>query len=355
MNSRANWQSELASAFRRPEELSSFLGWPVAFVEDYPLLITRGLATLIRAQGPEGVLARQFLPHQDELSSLGLLDPIGDLKHSKTSQLIHRYHNRALLIPTTVCPVNCRYCFRKNELQSDNAFAQEREQTLNYLMQHTEIEEVIFTGGDPLILSDEKLGAWLEMLASIPHIRHVRFHSRVPVILPSRLTDDLADMLDSFAGRFTMVMVVHTNHVSEWSETARKAVRDFRPGGLRWLAQSVLLKGVNDNVTTLAELFRFLAQLDVRAYYLHHPDQVRGGMHFWLDLEAGRKIWGALHDQLPGWMLPQYVIDIPGGHGKTPAFNPEGHSFSGSLLDRSGQLIHTPQPSFPVSDSTAHP
>jgi lysine 2,3-aminomutase len=350
-----NWQSELSSAFRRADELSSFLGWPVPQLDSYPLLITRGFATLIRKQGPSGVLARQFLPHQEESTQHGLLDPIGDQAHAKTAQLIHRYRNRALLIPTTVCPVNCRYCFRKNELLSDGPFAQEREQTLNYLMQHPEIEEVIFTGGDPLILSDEKLGAWLEMLATIPHIRHIRFHSRVPVILPTRLTEDLSDLLESFAGRFTMIMIVHSNHVSEWSDAAIKAVRHFRPGGLRWMSQSVLLKGINDSPLTLAELFRFFAQLDVRAYYLHHPDQVRGGMHFWLDLEAGRRIWGALHDQLPGWMLPQYVIDIPGGHGKTPAFNPEGHSFSGSLLDRSGQLIQTIQPSFPVSDSTAHP
>jgi lysine 2,3-aminomutase len=222
-------------------------------------------------------------------------------------------------------------------------------------MQHPEIEEVIFTGGDPLILSDEKLVAWLEMLATIPHIRHIRFHSRVPVILPTRLTEELSDLLESFAGRFTMTMIVHSNHASEWSDAAIKAVRHFRPGGLRWMSQSVLLKGVNDSSATLGELFRYFAQLAVRAYYLHHPDQVRGGMHFWMDLETGRKIWGALHDLLPGWMLPQYVIDIPGGHGKTPAFNPEGHSFSGSLLDRSGQLIQTIQPSFQLFDRSAHP
>lgn len=338
----------MASAFRRADELSQFLGWQVPALERYPLLITRSFAELIRAQGASGVLARQFLPHEDEVSAQGLIDPIGDQAHLKTSQLIHRYHNRALLVPTTVCPVNCRYCFRKNEFQADGPFAQEREQTLNYLMQHPEIEEVIFTGGDPLILSDEKLKTWLELLATIPHISHIRFHSRVPVTLPTRLTPELSELLSSFAEHFTLVMIVHSNHVSEWSEAAVKAVREFRPAGLRWMSQSVLLKGVNDSTATLAELFRFFARLDVRAYYLHHPDQVRGGMHFWLDLETGRKLWGALHDLLPGWMLPQYVIDIPGGHGKTPAFNPEGHTFSGGLLDRSGQLIS-------VSDSTAHP
>jgi len=315
-------------------------------------MLTRGLAQRIKEQGPTGVLARQFLPDSAEDSPLGLVDPIGDQTHAKSSQLIHRYENRALLVPTTTCPVNCRYCFRKNELGSDEFFAQEKERTLNYLLAHPEIEEIIFTGGDPLILSNERLGLWLELLTEIPSIRFIRFHSRVPVVLPKRLDHELAQLLNRFAERFRFVMVVHSNHESEWSEEAIERVRSFAGSGLLWLSQSVLLKGVNDSAGELARLFRFLTQLGIRPYYLHHPDQVRGGMHFCLSLEEGRRIWGELHNQLPGWMLPQYVIDIPGGHGKVAAFNPETHTFSGTLLDRHGRAVAV---SAPLTDNANHP
>ena len=337
MNSPANWQMELAQAFKDSSSLSQFLDWPVAELPQYPLLVPKELAQMIKTQGSKGVLARQFLSHPDELSELGVLDPIGDVAHQKTAQLIHRYHNRALLIPTTRCPVNCRYCFRKNELQ-DDIFTNDRERTLQYLLEHTEIEEVIFTGGDPLILSDEKLAGWLESLAQIPHIRYVRFHSRVPVILPSRLSGELHTLLTSFQARFEIVMVVHTNHSSEWSEQALAALARF--SSFTWLSQSVLLKGVNDSAEELIELFRFLSQHKIRPYYLHHPDQTRGAMHFGLSLETGRRIWASLHHRLPGWMLPQYVVDLPLGPGKVQAFNPENFEFSGSLIDRLGH----PQP-----------
>ena len=333
MNSPANWQSELAQAFKDSTTLSNFLNWPVADLPQYPLLVPQKLAHMMKAQGAEGVLARQFLSHSDEISQLGVLDPIGDGEHQKTAQLIHRYHNRALLIPTTRCPVNCRYCFRKNELQ-DDVFSQDKERTLQYLSDHTEIEEVIFTGGDPLILSDDKLASWLAALAQIPHIRFVRFHSRVPVILPSRLTVELNTLLQSFQPRFEIIMVVHTNHPSEWDQEALAAVASY--SSFNWLSQSVLLKGVNDSTEELIELFQFLSRHKIRPYYLHHPDQTRGAMHFGLSLEAGRRIWAGLHHRLPGWMLPQYVVDLPQGPGKVQAFNPENFEFSGSLIDRLG-------------------
>jgi lysine 2,3-aminomutase len=344
VNFRADWQQELAQAFRSSRELSAFLGWDIPQLSSYPLLVTRPLAEMIRAQGPEGVLARQFLPQEIETTQEGLVDPIGDMIHAKSAQLIHRYDNRALLIPTTICPVNCRYCFRKNELTGNEFFAQDKEQTLNYLQAHSEIEEVIFTGGDPLLLSSERLKTWLAALSEISHVRFIRFHSRVPVILPTRLEQGLADLLNSYRERFQFIMIVHTNHPSEWSPEALSTVKNWAVPGLMWLAQSVLLKGVNDSVTELQNLFRFLSTHGIRPYYLHHPDQVKGGMHFWLSLEAGRALWGQLHKQVPGWMLPQYVIDIPGGHGKVAAFNPETHTFSGTLLDRHGRSIPATSP-----------
>lgn len=336
MNSHAEWQSELAQAFRSSHELQSYLGWELPELSKYPLLVPQKLAAHLKQLGPTSPLAKQFLPNERELDDDGLVDPIGDQVHAQSKQLIHRYHNRALLIPTTVCPVNCRYCFRKNELTGSEVFAQDQSMTLNYLAAHPEIEEVIFTGGDPLVLSDEKLSHWLAKLATIDHIRFIRFHSRVPVILPSRLTDDFKSVLESFAERFKFLMVVHTNHVSEWTPEAVESVKKFTPRGLTWLSQSVLLKDINDDQQELCKLFRFLASLNVRPYYLHHPDQVRGGMHFWLSLKEGRKIWATLRDRLPGWMLPEYVIDIPQGHGKVQAFNPESLDFSGTLLSRKG-------------------
>jgi lysine 2,3-aminomutase len=339
VNSPADWQTELSSAFRDTHSLAQFLGQEIDNDVRYPLLITKKYAQLIKDNGVDGVLARQFLPTQSENSEKGFIDPIGDKKFSKTSQLIHRYHNRALLIPTTTCPILCRYCFRKNELNSDGPFAQDQEATLNYLQTHPEIEEIIFTGGDPFILTDNKISQWLHALASIDHIKFIRFHSRVPVILPSRMTLELKNMLTSFVDRFQIIIVIHSNHVSEWSPEAIQSLRNFQSENLIFLSQSVLLKGINDNQKTLKELFHFFVQNKIRPYYLHHPDQVKGAEHFELSLEEGRRIWAGMHDLIPGWMLPQYTIDIPHGHGKTQAFNPESIEFSGSFLDRKGRKV----------------
>lgn len=340
MNNGASWTETLGSAYRDTQALSQFLGWelPPDVAAKFPLLVPVRLAQKIKNLGPSSALARQFLPSNEEFSSLGMLDPIGDQTFSKTKQLVHRYDDRALILPTTKCPVNCRYCFRKNELNADTPFAQEKEATLNYLLAHPEIEEVVMTGGDPLILSDEKLDAWLSALAEIPHVQWVRFHTRVPVMLPERLTSGLWSVLNKHSARFKkFLMVVHSNHVDEWDQETREAIQNFKHPRLEWLSQTVLLKDVNDDLETLTQLFRQFIEDDIRPYYLHHPDQVRGGMHFWLDLPTGRRLYGELRSRLPGWALPQYVIDVPGGHGKVPAFNPEGHNFSGQLLDRHGQ------------------
>lgn len=334
------WTDVLGSAYRDADALGKFLGeeLPQDVAKQFPLLVPRRLADKIKRQGAKGVLARQFLPSIEELLSTGLVDPIGDQAFAKTKQLVHRYDDRALVLPTTKCPVNCRYCFRKNELNEDTPFAQDRDATLNYLKAHPEIEEVVMTGGDPLILSDEKLDAWLEALAQIPTVQWVRFHSRVPVMLPERLNAGLWRVLDKHSTRFKkFLMVVHSNHTDEWDLETRETVQNFQHPRMEWLAQTVLLKGINDSASTLADLFRQFVDDGIRPYYLHHPDQVRGGMHFWLDLPAGRKLYGELRSLLPGWAIPQYVIDVPGGHGKVPAFNPEGHNFSGQLLDRFGR------------------
>ena len=276
------------------------------------------------------------MPSPEEQSAQGLADPIGDQTYLKAPQLIHRYKNRALFMPTTICPVHCRYCFRKNELNEDGQlFHRDFVKTLDYLTAHPEIEEIIFTGGDPLILSDKILKKYLTSFSTIPSLKFFRFHSRTPVIIPSRITDDLLNLLQEFQVK----LVIHINHPEEISTEVANAFNKLRPYAP--LAQSVLLKNVNDHPDILEDLCRKLMEFNIRSYYLHHPDQVKGGLHFYLPLAAGRKIYAQLRNRLPGWAIPQYVVDIPGGHGKVNAFNPETFHFSGALIGRLGQ-IHRP-------------
>jgi lysine 2,3-aminomutase len=189
-----------------------------------------------------------------------------------------------------------------------------------YLAAHPEIEEVIFTGGDPLILSDDKLDGWLSALGALPHVKWVRFHTRVPVVLPERLTPELAALFKRHRTRFDgILLVVHTNVAEEWDGHARARIREFRDG-VEWLSQSVLLREVNDNVAALETLLRQLVADGVRPYYLHHPDDVRGGRHFCLSRDEGAALYRTLRQRLPGWALPQYVVETPAGGGKEPAF-----------------------------------
>lgn len=348
-----NWTNEFKESFKNLTELYHFLNWPDDEVQEivakkYPIFIPKKLALKIKAQGPEGVLAREFLPHSHEMHDQGLEDPIGDKAHFKAPQLIHRYHSRALFTPTTICPVHCRYCFRKNELNhSEEIFQQDFIKTLSYLKDHPEITEIIFTGGDPLTLSNQRLENFLRSFAEIKTIKDIRFHSRYPVILPSRLDREFSTLLRWASAHFrTVTLAVHANHISEFDEENKKAILNLNGTGVQLLSQTVLLKGINDRTQDLVDLYDLFLELKVRPYYLHHPDQVRGGLHFYLPLEKGRKIYQTLRDRLPGWALPHYVIDIPQGQGKVSAFNPEGTTFSGRLISRSGLLVELQEPDF---------
>lgn len=336
-----SWQSEFKDALRSTEDLKSFFG--IDFPEtSYPLFIPRVFAEKIKIHGPDSPLWKQFLPHQEEVDNRsGRYDPIGDITHSKGNQLIHRYQNRVLFTPTTVCPVICRYCFRKNELaQKDEVFNQNFEKAKDYLLANPSINEVIFTGGDPLILSNEKLAFYIQEFSAIESIHYLRFHSRTPVILPSRIDEGFIAVMKSASSLFKRSMLmIHVNHGDELDAEIVLAIKKLTDAGIEVFSQSVLLKGVNDDTDTLAELFIRLADCKVRPYYLHHPDEALGAMHFGMDLETGRRIVQPLHNRLPGWALPQYVIDIPGGEGKIPALNPESFAFSGTLINRHGKSI----------------
>jgi lysine 2,3-aminomutase len=345
-----NWTNEFSQSFKNVIELYQFLEWPLspqieAVAKTYPIFIPRSLALKIKQEGPDGILAREFLPHESEHDSYlnlnGFDDPIGDKVYLKAPQLIHRYKSRALFTPTTICPVHCRYCFRKNELNAnDEIFQQDFQTTLNYLAAHPEISEIIFTGGDPFTLSNEKIEKYLIAFSNIKSIKDIRFHTRYPVILPGRIDDGLIEVLERACDKFrTVSIAIHANHVNEIDSKSRYAIDKLTRTRVQLLSQTVLMKGINDNQAALIDLYQAFIEMKVRPYYLHHPDQVKGGMHFYISIQNGRELYQRLRNELPGWAIPLYVIDIPGGHGKTPAYNPESTTFSGQLISREGHAI----------------
>ena len=349
MGMNQSWKTDFQTAYKNSAELFQFLEWDddSSLVEKkYPLFIPQNLAKKIKAQGKTGVLAREFLPDIQEMSDLGLDDPIGDKVFNKAPQLIHRYPTRALFTPTSICPVHCRYCFRKNELNAnDELFSADFDKTLEYLKQHPEISEIIFTGGDPLTLSNEKLETYLEAFSKIDSIKDIRFHTRYPVILPNRLDIGFKNLLETYAQKFrTVSLAIHANHVDEFDQESLQKIQELSQLNIQLLSQTVLLKDVNNSLTALLELFNLFISLKVRPYYLHHPDQVKGGLHFYLSLEEGRALYGQLRASLPGWAIPQYVIDIPGGSGKVGAFNPETTAFSGQLIGLNGDVVMVQEP-----------
>lgn len=336
------WKNALRGALRNSAELNEFFGLGLAATQ-YKIFLPLNFAQKIKSLGPLSALWKQFIPDEREdnlpLQESGLYDPIGDQVHSPLPGLVHRYQNRVLFFPTATCPIQCRYCFRKNELEdTDDLFMPKWDQILNYINQHQEINELIFSGGDPFILSNQKIHFLLTEFAKIPHLRFVRFHTRTPIILPERFDASLFATLAKFKPSFKQIsIVVHVNHLEEIDFSVEEVLKNMAASHLVF-SQSVLLKGVNDSAQDLENLFSKLAELGVIPYYLHHPDQVKGAMHFTMSLEVGRRIYGQLQNRLPGWMIPKYVLDIPGGDGKVSAFNPESYAFSGQLLNKNGAL-----------------
>lgn len=314
--------SSLRQAFKSSRELASYLETQLPEL-DYPVLVPRSLAQKIKRAGPDSALWKQFVPDEKEALNAGLDDPIADALHSPTPMIVHRYKSRALYLPTQTCPVICRYCFRKNELYTEHeAFGGNRHQAINYLKEHSEIKELIFSGGDPLILSTAKLREHLQELKAIPHLKYLRFHTRTPVILPERIDDEFLGLLFELVQSFVRVtVVVHCNHADEIDPQVAQACQKMRQKGVFILSQSVLLAGVNDQLEELIQLFDKLVEIGVQPYYLHHPDDARGAQHFMLELEKGQKLMGDLRQYLPGWALPRYTMERPQGEGKIDAMN----------------------------------
>ena len=283
-------------------------------VDDFRMRITPEMR---HASASDGV-ARQFVPSAEELVSRpeDLTDPIGDDAHSPVPGLTHRYPDRAILHVTKTCEVYCRFCFRRETVGDTGHLPQDAlDAAVAYIARTPAIWEVVLTGGDPLVLSPRRLGAVMQALARIAHVQVVRFHTRVPVVAPGRITPELIAALGT---RLTPWIVVHTNHADELTPAAREALSRLADAGIPLLSQTVLLRGVNDSPEVLEALFRALIRLRVKPYYLHHCDLARGAGHFRTSLSAGQAIMAALRGRLSGTCLPTYVLDIPGGHGKVP-------------------------------------
>lgn len=305
----------------------------------YAVAITPAMAELIDAADPGDPIGRQFVPDPAELArSAGeLADPIGDGAHSPVRGIVHRYPDRVLLKPVHVCPVYCRFCFRREVVGPDGdgtLTAAELEQALDYIRARPEIWEVVVTGGDPLSLSARRIDALVQALAAIEHVRIVRFHSRVPVVDPGRITDTLVRALRSDG--VTTWVVLHANHPRELGPAARAAAARLVDGGIPLLSQSVLLRGVNDDPAVLGALLRALVECRIKPYYLHHPDLAPGTAQFRLGIAQGQALMRALRGHYSGLCQPTYVLDLPGGHGKSPIGPAYLDATTGMVLDYGG-------------------
>jgi len=293
----------------------------VAVAQHYAVAITPAMAALIDAKDAADPIARQFVPDVRELDRAPEErgDPIGDIVKSPVKGIVHRYPDRVLLKIVGVCPVYCRFCFRREMIgpaAEANLTADEIEAALDYIRGHAEIWEVILTGGDPFILSPRRVREISEALDAIAHVKIVRWHSRVPVVAPERVTDDFAQALGGTSK--TVYVALHANHPSELTAAARTAIRRLVDAGIPLVSQTVLLRGVNDDVETLDALMRAFVEARVKPYYLHHGDLAPGTAHFRTTLAEGQALMRALRQRLSGLAMPTYVLDIPGGHGKVP-------------------------------------
>lgn len=320
-----NWQKELASGFTDPFSLLSYLDLdPSDFGSHaearrlFPMRVPRFFASLMEKGNWQDPLLLQVLPsNQEFLTAQGFSqDPLEE-HDTANPGLLHKYHSRVLLIVKGGCAVNCRYCFRRHFPYADNALSNdELESNIAYIAANQAIDEVILSGGDPLMAKDSKLAALAEKLAAIPHIKRLRIHTRLPVVMPARLDDAFFQWFAELPVQ--RVLVLHINHANEVSDELADKLTPLRQAGVTVLNQAVLLKGVNDSATAQAHLNETLFAAGIMPYYLHLLDKVQGAAHFDIDIEQAREIMAEVIKRLPGFMVPKLVTEIGGQPGKTP-------------------------------------
>lgn len=323
------WQRELAAAVRDVAELRRRLQLPpepaaaapaaATAVQRFPVLVTDSFLRRMVPGDPQDPLLRQVLPDpREDLPATGFLaDPVGDLPARRAPGLLQKYEGRALLIAGGACAIHCRYCFRREyPYHADPRALADWEPALEQLAADHSLTEVIFSGGDPLLLTDLRLQQLLDRMDQLPHIQRIRLHTRLPIVLPSRITPELLRLLSTL--RAQPLCVVHANHPQEIAGDCAQALKTLVRSGIPVLNQTVLLRTINDRADVLCELSRRLINLGVMPYYLHQLDRVSGTAHFEVPPDVGRQLVAELARQLPGYAVPKYVQEIAGAAHKTP-------------------------------------
>lgn len=326
LNPRPAYFRSLADSIRDADELVTALELPEELREparqaakNFPLIVPRSFVARMRKADPHDPLLRQVLPlglEQEHAAGFGL-DAVGDLNARRAPGLIQKYHGRALLVTAGSCAVNCRYCFRRHYPYGDDPRQPDDWQpALDEIASDASLREVILSGGDPLMLTDVRLAELISRLEAVPHLRRLRIHTRLPIVLPDRVTFELLERLTS--SRLTVAVVVHANHPQELSGDCAEAVKMLSGTRVAVLNQAVLLRGVNDRVDVLAELSERLFDLGVMPYYLHQLDRVAGAAHFEVPEADGIAILEELRRRLPGYLVPRYVRETAGETSKSP-------------------------------------
>jgi len=313
-----DWKWQIANRIRTREQLEAYIALSDterdAFIDDTPLsfAVTPHYASLLG----HPALRRTVIPthHEGHLGTGELVDPLGEERHRATPHLIHTYPDKVLFLATTFCSTYCRYCTRSRIVGKQPADFHALEESFNYIEEHDEIRDVLISGGDPLTLTDAVLDELLARIRNIPHVRMVRIGSKVPVVLPMRITDDLCRILR----RHRVWLSLHFIHAAELSPETQEACRKLSDHGIGMVSQTVLLKDINDDAQTLIDLFYGLLEINVKPYYLLQCDPVQGSAHFRTPVEKGIELIRALHGNISGLAVPQFVIDAPGGGGKVP-------------------------------------
>jgi L-lysine 2,3-aminomutase len=327
---RPSWQQQWRDAFREPVALLQFLGLEHlqervsgAATRQFPLRVPLAFAQRMQYGNPHDPLLRQVLPLVDEEHIVPgySIDAVGDLQSKASKGVLHKYEGRALLISTGSCAVHCRYCFRRHfPYGEEAASANEWAEAIIHLQNDASIEEVLLSGGDPFSLSTEKLSTLTDSLRAIPHIKRLRIHTRLPIVLPDRVDAALLQWLQSLP--WPVALVLHANHAQEFDLHVDDACRALRNTGVNLLNQAVLLAGVNDRLQSIKDLCERGYAAGVLPYYLHQLDRVHGAAHFAVSDEKALSLIDQLRDTLPGYLLPRLVREIPGERSKSPLIGP---------------------------------
>lgn len=329
----ASWKQQLSEAITSLPELVSALGLPndlatqsQAAHQSFRLLVPRPYLSRIEYGNPNDPLLLQVLPDSAEMQAVPgySKDPLEEADHNPQKALVHKYKRRLLVIATGTCAVNCRYCFRRHFPYSENQLAQaEWQSVIDYLIAHPAINEVILSGGDPLMMKDSLLARRVQQIEALPQIKRLRLHSRLPVVIPDRVCDELIEWVS--ASRLDIVMVWHINHANEIDEEVKKAAKKLKDAKVTLLNQGVILKGINDSVEAQVNLSEVLFDAGIMPYYIFTLDPVEGAAHFDISIESAQQLMGEVAAELPGYLVPKLAKEIPGKTAKS-VFAPSLHS-----------------------------